>query len=82
MLRLGVLGNNDGHVRLAPTGFPYDETEMNEIGRLEPVCSSTRLLSNQPLTSLPLSQYFPDGPTRKPSFVGIPAPRRAIAALN
>uniref|UniRef100_A0A1Q3FN29 Putative farnesoic acid 0-methyl transferase n=1 Tax=Culex tarsalis TaxID=7177 RepID=A0A1Q3FN29_CULTA len=31
MLRMGVLGNNDGHVRLAPTGFPYDETEMNEI---------------------------------------------------
>lgn len=54
MLRLGVLGNNDGHVRLAPTGFPYDETEMNEIGRLEPVCSSTRLLSNQLLTSIHL----------------------------
>uniref|UniRef100_A0A1W7R8B0 Putative farnesoic acid 0-methyl transferase n=1 Tax=Aedes albopictus TaxID=7160 RepID=A0A1W7R8B0_AEDAL len=29
--RMGVLGPNDGHLRLAPTIFPYDQTEMNEI---------------------------------------------------
>lgn len=28
---MGVLGNNDGHVRLSATMFPYDNTEMNEI---------------------------------------------------
>uniref|UniRef100_T1D4N0 Putative farnesoic acid 0-methyl transferase n=1 Tax=Psorophora albipes TaxID=869069 RepID=T1D4N0_9DIPT len=30
-IRLGVLGNNDGHIRLAPVQFPYDRTVMNEI---------------------------------------------------
>ncbi|XP_053688259.1 uncharacterized protein LOC128737608 [Sabethes cyaneus] len=29
--RLGVLGPNDGHVRLAPVMYPYNNTEMNEI---------------------------------------------------
>lgn len=30
-LRMGVLGNNDGHIRLSSKEFPYDNTEMNEI---------------------------------------------------
>ncbi|EAT43923.1 AAEL004667-PA [Aedes aegypti] len=31
IFRMGVLGPNDGHLRLAPTMYPYDKTEMNEI---------------------------------------------------
>lgn len=31
-LRMGVLGNNDGHIRLSPKEFPFDNTEMHEIG--------------------------------------------------
>lgn len=30
-LRIGVLGNNDGHFRLSSKEFPYDNTVMNEI---------------------------------------------------
>ncbi|XP_055537715.1 uncharacterized protein LOC129725674 [Wyeomyia smithii] len=30
-IRLGVLGYNDGHIRLAQVMFPYNNTEMNEI---------------------------------------------------
>lgn len=30
-LRMGALGENDGHVRLSPTMFPYNNTDMNEI---------------------------------------------------
>ncbi|XP_062559374.1 uncharacterized protein LOC134224134 isoform X1 [Armigeres subalbatus] len=29
--RMGVLGPNDGHLRIAPNMYPYDATEMNEI---------------------------------------------------
>ncbi|XP_055631905.1 uncharacterized protein LOC129771841 isoform X2 [Toxorhynchites rutilus septentrionalis] len=31
IMRFGILGNNDGHIRLSPTMYPYDKTEMNEI---------------------------------------------------
>ncbi|XP_058461374.1 uncharacterized protein LOC131436581 [Malaya genurostris] len=31
IMRLGVLGNNDGHIRLASVMYPYNSTEMNEI---------------------------------------------------
>ncbi|XP_055533176.1 uncharacterized protein LOC129723163 [Wyeomyia smithii] len=30
-IRLGILGTNDGIIRLAPAEYPYDETEMHEI---------------------------------------------------
>lgn len=32
-LRIGVLGKNDGFIRLAPVQYPYDENYMNEIGK-------------------------------------------------
>ncbi|XP_055631907.1 uncharacterized protein LOC129771842 [Toxorhynchites rutilus septentrionalis] len=31
LMRFGVLGNNDGHLRWSPTMYPYDKTGMNEI---------------------------------------------------
>ncbi|XP_058829120.1 uncharacterized protein LOC131688685 isoform X2 [Topomyia yanbarensis] len=31
IMRMGILGNNDGHVRLAPVMYPYNSTDMNEI---------------------------------------------------
>ncbi|XP_055537716.1 uncharacterized protein LOC129725675 [Wyeomyia smithii] len=30
-LRLGVLARNDGHIRLAPVEYPFNDTKMNEI---------------------------------------------------
>ncbi|XP_055592072.1 uncharacterized protein LOC129743873 [Uranotaenia lowii] len=31
IMRMGVLGFNDGHIRLAPVMYPYGGTSMNEI---------------------------------------------------